>query len=269
MIASGGATSSGGAAAGSGGTGAGGASGGGGTGAAAGAGGSGAAGADAGDGGTAKVPFSESDFSVEHSADSAPNAATITLSANIPASTRFLIACRHARDNDTASGFAGSMTVGGQQMTAVDPAARGVYGNNQAGVHCFHASDPPTGAQTIQFKLGFMGAYDYMRITAVYFDRPAQVHAHAIATHASGQSHGQSIVTTEPAVVLAIYTKYYPDLVSSVGFTQLVNQGGFGGEALAYAGAVVQKQASGVSWNVTWSGQSSWGGSQLVAVVPK
>lgn len=234
------------------------------------AGSSGAAGSapDAGDGGTTKTPFVEADLQSQRSGDSAANANGITFVASIPATTRFMIACRHMRDNDTTNNYPGVMSVAGQGMPQVDNAARGISNDNQAGVHCFYKDDPPTGSQPVSFQLQ-IGNYDFLRISTYYFNRPAQIHAHHIAWHSGGFTHGDSLVTSEPAVVLAIYTKYFPQIVSSVGFTTLFNQPGFDNEAMLYAGVVVQKQPSTVDWSATWSSQASWGGSQLVAVVPK
>ncbi len=240
-------------------------------GAAAGAGGAaaGAGGTGGADAGTTKTPFGPSDFSFERSDDSVPNATSITFGATIPAPTRFLLACRHARDNDTTAGYPGIMTAGGTPMTAVDPAARGVSGNNQAGVQCFYLNDPPVGSQTVAFSLSGPGSYDYLRLSTYYFNRAALIHAHDIATHSAGNTHGHSIVTTEPALVLAVYTKYFTQLVSSGGFTELFDVAGFGGEAVQYAAIAFQAQPGTADWSVSWPGSSSWGGSQLVAIVPK
>jgi len=233
-----------------------------------GAGGSSGSTPDAGDGGTVTTPFIAADVQSQRSGDSAPNANSITFSATIPATTRFMIACRHIRDNDTTNNYPGTMSVGGQPMPQVDNAARGTSNDNQAGVHCFYKDDPPTGSQPVTFQLQ-LGNFDYLRISTYYFNRPAQIHAHHIAWHSNGLSHGDSLVTTQPAVVLAIYTKYFTHTVSSAGFTTLFNEPGFGNEAMLYAGVVVQTQPSTVKWTAVWSSQASWGGSQLVAVVPK
>lgn len=235
----------------------------------AGAGGSAGAGTDAGDAGPTKTPFGASELGFQRSGDSGANATGIVFVANIPASTRFLIACRHARDNDTTASYPGVMTAGGAPMAAIDPAARGVNGNNQAGVQCFYLDDPPTGSQPVAFMLSGPGSYDYLRISTFYFNRPALIHAHEVATHTAGHTHGHGIVTTEPALVLAVYTKYFTDLVATLGFTELFDVAGFGGEATQYAAVLVQGQPGPANWSVSWSGSSSWGGSQLVAVVPK
>lgn len=237
-------------------------------GSAAGSGGTGGVGVDAGDAWAGKTPFDVSDFSSEHSGDSVPNATSVSLTASIPLSTRFLIACRHARDNDTGASYPGAMTVAGMPMSAIDGAVTGVYNNNMAGVHCFQLEDPPTGTQTVEYVLG-AGSYDYMRLSTFYFNRPAQISAHSVSKHATGNQHGQSVITAEPAVVLVIYTKYYTHLLSTVGFSELFDQAGFGGDAVQYAAALVQGTAGSADWQVTWAGSSSWGGSQLVAVVPK
>lgn len=234
-------------------------------------GGAGAAGTpnDGGGDAAAKTPFVLADFSSEQSGDSAPNATGLTFAATVPASTRFMLACGHARDNDTASNFYGTISLSGQPMLAVDPAASGVVGNNQAGVRCFSQDDPATGPQVVQFSVLAGHSLDYLRISTFYFNRPALVHAHAIATHSGGNQHKSSIVTSEPAIVLVAYTKYYTQTLNTSGFTELFDSAGFGGEAVQYGAYEVQTSAGAANWNVTWGGSSSWGGSQIMAIVPK
>lgn len=224
---------------------------------------------DAGDAG--KVPFTLAELSSAHSGDSPANTDAMDFPLTIPTSARFLVACAHARDNDTKADIYGDLQVGAVKMTPVGPAVRGLaVNNNQAGVRCYVLDDPPAGPQTLHFSTSFpLYTYDYVRLSAFYLPRPASVLDHSAAPHSSGNQHSDLLTTSEPALVLVVYTKYWATPIETTGFTELFDSPGFGNEAEQYAAAVAQTTAGDAQWSVTWPGNWSWGGSQMLAIVPK
>lgn len=220
--------------------------------------------------GEEKLRILNSNLSTQRSTDSAANAANLTFAATIPADTKFMIACGHGRDNDTASDFYGTMTVNSLTMTEIGTQANGTFSGNSAGVNCFYYTSPPTGAQNVVFDLTSSNTYDYLRITTYYFNTPAQVSQSLVEANSSTRAlvfTTSNFVTTEPCFVLGIWSKYYTNAITTTGATAELFDDSWGADAARYVAAYVeQTTADTESFTYTTVTNLSWGGSIMMCV---
>lgn len=184
-----------------------------------------------------------------------------TFAATIPADCKFLIVFVHGVDNDLETQTVSGCTVGGNAMTGTTQRS-GITSNNVGYVRGFYYANPPTGAQNI---IASFDSTDATTITTVYISRPAEYVAEDGSTFSSGTSTSPSITTAEPLLILAGFTKYNNNALTSTGQTELQDA------AISTVGRckvsyVIQSASGSTTMSTSWSSDSSWGGTEIMSI---